>query len=75
MVKLQKMKKNEDDSNFYYVLPGYTFYDKDYNGEDSDDDIIYDGDEDENEKKDNNNNKALVANLKLFFTCLILLFL
>ena len=79
MVKLQKMKKNEDDSDFYYVLPGYTFYDKDYNGEDSDDDIIYDGDEDENEKKDsdnnNNNNKALVANLKLFFTCLILLFL
>ena len=39
------------------------------------DDIIYDGDEDENEKKYNNNNKALVANLKLFFICLILLFL
>ena len=75
MIRLQKLKKNEDDSNFYYVLPGYTFYDEDYNGEDSDDDIIYDGDEDENKKEEDNNNKALVANLKIFFICLLLFFL
>ena len=67
MVKLQKLKSSESSS--YYVMPGYTFYDIDYSGIDSDDDIIVD-DIDDDESNASNFNKIRI---NLFFISLILL--
>ena len=72
MVKLQKIK-NPENSLAYYVLPGYTFHDINYNGIDSDDDIIVDDiDDDDDKGKGSYSNKITI---NLFFISLIILLL
>ena len=70
MVKLQKLHFS---TQTYYVLPGYSFHDVNYNGIDSDDDIIVD-DDDDNDNKDKGSDSNKIK-LNLFFISLILLLL
>ena len=61
MVKVVKYNEYKDEKNYKHVIiPGFTFYDKDYNGTFSPDDIL---------------NGDTYLNIKILVVSLILLFL
>ena len=72
------IKRNPEDSYSYFLLTGYTFYLEDYNGINSDDDIIDDeADSDDGKDSDDAIVDGSSYNLKMNFLYiyLILLFL
>ncbi len=62
----------EEGNNFKYVIPGFEFYDINYKGIDSPDDIEYDNDKDNDDDNDKDNYYRGLK-LKYFMIFLMLL--